>query len=143
MSWISEVRAEIGNLDISKKNLQKFAFTIGIVLLLITLWLTFKDLSLLVRNFLGILGVLLLLSGLIFPKGLTIIYKIWMTLAFAIGWWISRFLLVLFFFVIITPIGIIARLSGKKFMDIDMKKKKDSYWVNQDRVKNINYEKMY
>ncbi len=143
MSWISEVRAEIANLDVSKKNLQKFAFTIGIVLLLITLWLTFKDLSLLVRNFLGILGVVLLLSGLVFPKGLTIIYKIWMTLAIAIGWWISRFLLVLFFFVIITPVGIIARLSGKKFMDIDMRKKKDTYWVNQDRVKKINYEKMY
>jgi hypothetical protein len=143
MSWINEVRAEMSRLDVSKRNLQKFAFTIGCVLLLITLWLTFKDLSLNIRNFLGIFGILLLLAGLIFPKSLTVIFKIWMILALAIGWWISRFLLVLLFFTVITPMGILARLSGKKFMDIDMRKKKDSYWINKDRKRDINYKKMY
>lgn len=143
MSWISEVRAEIKRLDVSRKNLKKFALTIGFVLLLITLWLTLKDLSLNVRNFLGAIGILFLLAGLIFPKSLTVIYKIWMTLALAVGWWISRFLLVLFFYIVITPVGFIARLSGKRFMDIDMRKKKDSYWVNKDRKKEINYQKMY
>jgi hypothetical protein len=66
-----------------------------------------------------------------------------MILALAIGWWISRFLLVLLFFTVITPMGILARLSGKKFMDIDMRKKKDSYWINKDRKRDINYKKMY
>ena len=61
---------------------------------------------------------MLLLGGLLNPKALERVYAVWMGIAFALGWVVSRAILILLFYFVITPIGIVARLSGKKFIDI-------------------------
>jgi hypothetical protein len=39
--------------------------------------------------------------------------------------------------------GILARLFGKEFMDLNMKKKKDSYWIKKGGTQAPHYDKMY
>lgn len=41
------------------------------------------------------------------------------------------------------PIGLVARLLGKEFLDIEMKKERESYWIKRDMGKKTDYEKMY
>jgi CBS domain containing-hemolysin-like protein len=143
MSWISDVHDEIKNLDISTKSLRKFGLSVGAVFCLLALWMFLRNRFPLALTILGIVGVLLIVMGLIVPKALNEIYRVWMGMAFAIGWVVSRILLSMVFFLVITPIGFIARLFGKEFMDIETNRANDSYWVRRNKSKKINYEKMY
>ena len=49
-----------------------------------------------------------------------------MGIAFAIGWIVSRAILILLFYFVVTPIGIIARFFGKKFIDISFLRSSES-----------------
>jgi len=143
MSWISDVHDEIKNLDISRKSLRKFGLSVGAVFCLLALWMFLKNHSPLAVTILGIVGVFLMFMGLLVPKALKEIYKVWMGIAFAIGWVVSRVLLAIVFFLVITPIGFIANLFGNEFMDIKKKTVRDTYWMRRNKNKKINYEKMY
>lgn len=52
-------------------------------------------------------------TGLFKPALLSMLYRVWMSLAAALGWLNTRILLGIVFFVIMVPIGLIMRLAGK------------------------------
>ena len=143
MSWISDVKAEIQKLDLSNKSLRKFGLLVGTVLLLITFWMIYKNYLPTYRYVFGSIGLLLILLGVSFPAALKVIYKPWMGIAFAIGWIVSRLLITIIFTVVLIPIGLIMRIIGKETLDINMKKKQETYWIKKDNSKQFNYEKMY
>jgi hypothetical protein len=58
------------------------------------------------------LGALLILFGLLWPRGLVVPNKAWMLLAEGLSWVTTRIILGLVFFLVVTPIGVIKRLSG-------------------------------
>jgi len=142
MSWISDVKDELKTLEISKKILRKFGVMVGGIFLLIGFWIYYSS-----QNFVGLIflfiGTMLLVSGLIFTTTLSLVYKVWMGLAFALGWLMSRILLTILFYFVITPIGLLAKLVGKDFLDINYKMKKESYWIIQPEGKKADYTKMY
>ena len=88
-------------------------------------------------------GLMLLLGGLLTPRLLEGVYTVWMGIAFGLGWVVSRAILVLLFYLVITPIGMLARLLGKKFIDITFPQAGESYWISRQNSKKINYEKMF
>mgnify|MGYP003330419467 CR=1 FL=1 len=75
--------------------------------------------------------------GLIIPIILKPIYIVWMVFAVVLGWFMTRVILSLLFYVIITPIGLIMRAFGKDFLDIKKQALKGSYWNQRDS----NFEK--
>ena len=141
MSWTKDVKDELKALDISTKALRKFGLLVGGIFLLIGIWIYYSS-----QSFIGIIfisvGALLLIFGLLFPNSLSGVYKIWMGLAFALGWIMSRVLLIILFYGVITTIGFIARIFGKKFIDLKFKDGKNSYWIKKPDS-NIDYSKMY
>lgn len=142
MSWIKDVAHELKTLDISRKNLIKFGMLIGGIFLLLSLFFMYKQILVNLRIAFLIIGAYLFIGGIIFPEKLKTVYKIWMGLAFALGWIVSRFILTILFIFVMTPIGIIAKLFGKNFLDLKWKDGKDSYWIEKEH-KHIDYEKMY
>lgn len=142
MSWIKDVKEELKALDISKKSLRNFGLLVGGVFLLIGFWFYYSS-----QSFIGIIfvsiGALLLLFGLVSPNSLSQVYKIWMGLAFALGWLMSRILISILFYFVITPIGFVAKIVGKDFLDINYKMKKDSYWIIRPTDKKVDYTKMF
>lgn len=143
MSWIEDVRSELKDLDVSQKSLRKFAFLVGIIVLVISFWLSLRYFSPFIYYFLGIIGILLIVMGVFFSPRVKGIYKLWMGMAFAIGWLVSRILLMAIFYLVIMPVGLLARILGKEFLDKKMRIRKDSYWVKRDIGRKANYEKMY
>lgn len=141
MSWTKDVKDELKALDISTKALRKFGLLVGGIFLLIGIWIYYSS-----QSFIGIIfisvGALLLIFGLLFPNSLSGVYKIWMGLAFALGWIVSRILLTILFYFGITLIGSIAKIVGKRFLDVKFKDGKNSYWVVRDDSK-VDYTKMY
>jgi hypothetical protein len=61
---------------------------------------------------LGAVGVTLLALSWLAPRALAVPSRIWWRFAEALGWVNMRVLLTLFFFVVLTPLGLLARLFG-------------------------------
>ena len=142
MSWIKDVKEELKALDISKKSLRNFGLLVGGIFFLLGFWIYYRSQSPLGIVFFAI-GTLLLLFGLVSPNSLSQVFKIWMGLAFALGWLMSRVLLTILFYFVITPIGFVAKVVGKDFLDINYKIKRKSYWIIRPIDKKVDYTKMF
>mgnify|MGYP001430731546 CR=1 FL=1 len=134
---------EIRNIKSGKKELRNFGSTIGIVLLLIAGVLFYKNNNLFI-SFAYIAGVFIVL-GFLFPQLLKPIYFIWMIFAVVIGWIMTRLILSVLFFVIISIIRLIAGIFGKSFLELNISKDSKSYWNHRfsDVEMNQDYEKQF
>ncbi len=137
------LKEEIKNIKDDKTTLRKFGLTVGTVLLLvgIMLYLTDKPSSVVF----GGVGILLILFGLILPSILKPLNKIWMILALIMGWLMSRVILTILFYLVLTPIGITAKIFGKKFLNLKIDKEAKSYWNKRDKTvtEKIDYERQF
>jgi hypothetical protein len=143
MGWINDTRDEINRLDRSRKALRKFGLIVGPFFLLLAGWLWFKSWGPAYVGIMGGAGFALVVAGVLFPQILSGIYRWWMGLAFAMGWVMSRVMLIILFYVVVVPTGIIARLAHKHFMAVDFKSKKETYWIPRSDAHRDNYEKIY
>ncbi len=109
-----------------KKELRKFGLVMAAPLALLGAWFTYKN-SPANLYFFAAAGTFLL-AALAFPLVLAPVEKVWMRFAELLGAVMTRVILSLTFFVVITPLGLMLRLIGKDFLDIDWKKKRESYW---------------
>ena len=132
----------ISEIKSTKKEIRNFGITFGLILLVIGAILLWKDnTSYLVFI---IIGLVLLGISLAIPIILKPIYIIWMIFATIMGWLMTRFILSLLFYGLITPISLIARLMGKKFIYLRWDKINNSYWnYRSNKVQNVDYEKQY
>ena len=125
---------EIKNINSSVKELRKFGITVGLVLIIIgflfqTLWESYNTYIVL-----GSVGAILLLHGILFPKILLPLHKIWMTLAVILGFIMTRVILTVLFYFVVTLVGVIAKVSGKDFLDRKIDRNKESYWHKREKT---------
>ena len=133
---------EINSIKSSRKDLKNFGFTIGFILIVIGVFLFVKEKDLFIYFF--SIGSILIILGGIAPVILKPFYKIWMIFAVIIGWIMTRVILSVLFFSIITTIGIFTRLIGKDFLNLKSKNN-ESYWNirNKEYELNQDYEKQF
>jgi len=60
------------------------------------------------------------------------LFRLWMKLGEGLSWVMTRVILSIFFYVILTPFGLLVRLLGKELLDLEWHDGKPSYWI--DRV---------
>jgi hypothetical protein len=82
-------------------------------------------------------GLIIFISTLILPKLARIIYVVMVALAFPIGMVLSFVLMALFYYLILTPIGLVFRLMGRDLLDLKYKKTAESYWVKRRPPQNL------
>ncbi len=117
---------EIKNIKSNKRDVRKFAITVGLLLLMISGFLFWKDKA----SFQPILiiGIILLASGLAVPTILKPVYWVWMVFATILGWVMTRVILSVVFLLVFTPIGLISRLLGKHFLELNWDNSRNTYW---------------
>jgi hypothetical protein len=71
-------------------------------------------------------------AGLLFPSVLRVPHRLWMQFAGVLGWVNTRVLLSLFFFVVLTPVGLIMRLFGRDPLARRMSKESVTYWEKRE-----------
>jgi hypothetical protein len=74
-------------------------------------------------------GLLLGGGGLLRPKAILIVYRVWMALAYPIGFVLSNLILGTVYYVVITLTGIVMRTIGWDPMARRIDKSATSYWV--------------
>ena len=57
-----------------------------------------------------------------------LLFKGWMAFANVLAWVNTRILLVLFFFVVITPVAVVMRLFGKDLLSQRLEPGTETYW---------------
>jgi hypothetical protein len=76
-----------------------------------------------------ILGGLLMGLALAWPRSLTQVYRLWMTVGEALGWLNTRIILGVLFYTLFTPMGLFMRLRGKDPMRRTLAPEVESYRV--------------
>ncbi len=134
---------KIKNIKSDKSEWKKFGMTMGVILTLIGLFMFWK------RNdyfaYVFLLGALFFISGLFLPSLLKPVFKVWMALSVVMGYMMTRIIMVIIFYLIVTPIGFIASLTGKKFLDMKIDKSVNSYWIVKEKTQKTqnDYEKQF
>ena len=133
---------ELNSIKSNRKDLKSFGVAIGFILLVIGAFLFFREKDSVIYFF--SIGLLFIGLGVIFPAALKPMHKIWMTFAIVIGWIMTRVILSVLFFSIITFIGLFTRLLGKDFLNLKSKSN-ESYWNvrNKEHELNQDYEKQF
>jgi len=58
-------------------------------------------------------------------------FRLWMRFASGLSWVMTRVILSLFFYVFLTPYGMLSRLFRKDPLDLDWRRRKGSYWIDK------------
>ncbi len=128
-TWAGVIAEELAGVRSGRRDLRKFGITMFVAIAALGalfLWRGRGD----VRWFFGIAAAFLVL-GLAAPAALRPVQRIWMAFAISFGWVMTRVILVIVFYIGITPIAFIARLVGKRFLDLGFEPDRDSYWVER------------
>ena len=120
------IREELKQLDTNARALRKFGWVVGGVFLLLGGWFLFRHKP--VGPYFAGAGGLLVALGAVIPQALRHVYLGWMALAFTLGFIVTTVVLTLFFFLVVTPVGLIARCLGKDFLSQKLDPRSKSYW---------------
>ena len=124
---------EIRNIKSETSDLKKFGLLIGAILFLGSLYLLWKQQhNYAVAGF--ILGVVFAALAFVGPVVLKPLQRAWMAMAVVMGFVMSRIIVAVIFYGMVTPIGLAGRLAGKKFLDLKMDKAVQSYWIRRDHA---------
>lgn len=110
------------------KHLRSFGLIVGGIFAVIGVWPTVWHGQPL-RLWSLIPGGLLLVLALAWPRSLTHVYRLWMTVGEVLGWINTRLILGGIFYLLFTPIGVGMRLRGKDPMRRTLAPEAESYRV--------------
>jgi hypothetical protein len=120
------LREEIRSIPSSRRDLRNFGLVVGAGFIIIGAILLWREKA--PWPYFGGIGLALAVGGILFPTFLKPLQRGWMTLAVIMGWFMTRVILCILFFFVVTPIALIARIAGKRFMDTLPAPGSESLW---------------
>ena len=131
MSILQEIR----ELPAEPRDLRKFSLTVGVAFVVLWAALAYvvpyllgkgRDLPILWQ-----IGVGLAILGSLAPVVVKPLFYAWMTMALALGFVMTRVLLTIFFFLVLTPVALIFRLIGRDALHRKLDRDAPSYWIKK------------
>jgi len=134
---------EIKNIKGDKSDWRKFGITMGIILAVMGFYLLWKG-----KNYVEYvfpLAAAFFILGLVIPYALKPVYKAWMVMSVIMGFIMTRVIMVFIFYMIVTPVGFVASIIGKNFLDMKIDKTAKSYWMVREMVRKekSDYERQF
>ncbi len=124
---------EIKEIDTSKKALRSFGWVVGGVLLVIAAVVWWRN-DFAVTTAVAVLGGIggaLVVLGLTVPVVLKPVYRVWMALAVVLGFIMTRVILSVVYYLVVTPIGLVMRLFDKDPIHRRIDPEASSYWIEK------------
>jgi hypothetical protein len=127
--------------EAAKQN-RKFGYTVAIALLVLASFRIF------IRHQQGwwaafAIAIILLLLALVKPSVLDLLRLIWDKIGHVLGTINTYVLLTLFYFVILSPLGLMMRLFGKDILKLKWLKNKNTYWEDASTKAANNMENQF
>jgi Saxitoxin biosynthesis operon protein SxtJ len=123
---------------------REFGLIVGGVFVLLSVWWLYRGKFSNASHITLPLGSLLILLGLVWPAALVWPNRAWTLLAEGLSFVTTRIILGIVFFLVLTPIGVVKRLSGWDPLD-RRSGRRPSYWrpYSERQRDTRHYEKMY
>ena len=118
------------NKNIKISSNRSFGLVFFAFFLIISLWPLINDAE--IRIWSLIISIIFLLLGLFNSKILTPLNKLWFKFGIILGKFVAPIVMGIVFFLVVTPTGIIMRLTGKNLLGLKKDIKKDTYWIKKN-----------
>ena len=130
--------------ETTKKDLRQFGLVLALILGLIG-YLQLRKGHVNVYPWLCYAGGMSLIFGILLPGVLKPVFIVFTHVAHAIGWFNTRVILILVYYLILTPIGLLMRVFGKDILDQRLDGDASSYWIKRSRSRadKISLEKQF
>src|SRR5712691_6208446 len=132
MHWLKE---EFLRIDRSAKALGRFGFILGGMSILFGLLLLARHRS---ENLTAlssqVVGAVLIVVAFVVPNALKYLHAAWIGLSLLIGWVVTRVILTIVFFLVVTPIGLLQRLAGRSPLELHFRTAIQSYWQPRKKL---------
>ena len=115
----------------SKENNKGFGILFFIVFLLVGLWPLLKGDS--PRIYFFPIAVLFLILGLINSKILTPLNRSWIKFGELLGTIIAPIVMGLVYFIVLTPLSFLIRITGKDLLNVKFSNKVKTYWIKRSK----------
>lgn len=117
---------DLRQLPDDQRSLRRFGIVVGLAVAVIgaLLWYLGKPYG---NEIMYVGGFVLWLAGFV-PRILKPLHWLWMGLALVLGWVMTRVLLTLVFYLVITPFGLMRRLLGGSSMRNKSRDQKTTFW---------------
>jgi hypothetical protein len=131
----------IAECGMRNRELRKFGWTVGGVLLALAGLLRWSAPTrhVLAGEILAAAGTVLVALGMAYPAALREIRAGWLMLAYALGWVNTRLLLALFYYGIVSPVGLVMRLFGRDPLERKWSSDQPSYWIRREEQRPPNH----
>lgn len=125
------------------KEFRKFGVSVGSFLLVLGLIFAFIPFD--HATFPIVAGCTFLLFGFLFPVLLKPFYIIWMSFGAIMGFFVTFLLLILLYYLVFTPVGIVLRILNVKLLEQNIEPNAESYWkMRQEKTYDpVRSEKQY
>jgi hypothetical protein len=113
-----------------RKEARKFGLVLGGAALLYAGWSAYHGRS----EAAGVgaaIGVVVLALAFVAQAAWLWVFRRWMKAAEAISFVMTRLILGVFFFLVLTPVALFLRVAGKRPLDLTWKDGKASYWIDK------------
>ena len=117
----------------SKENNKGFGILFFIVFLLVGLWPLLKGDN--PRIYFFPIAVLFLILGIMNAKILTPLNRSWIKFGEILGKVIAPIVMAIVYFVVLTPLSFLIRISGKDLLKVKFSSKINTYWIK--RIKDL------
>lgn len=143
MNFFKDIYKELKSIDYSRDKLKNFGLLVGGILLIFYLVLFYYYHKNLI--WLLVLSCILIFVGFLCPKLLKYLYAVWMGFAVIIGAFVSKIIFIFLFYLFLTPIGLLARLLGKDFLNQKIDNNKNTYWIKcgKKQIDIKDFEQLY
>ena len=89
-------------------------------------------------------GVAVEACVLLAPRAALWLYRAWMALAFVLGWTVGPILMGALYYLVVTPIGLVLRATGRDPLGGRRKKPGESYWAPLEHRTDVrSYERQF
>lgn len=119
--------------DITIKDLRQFAIVLGMILWVFGCIHLLNGRTNVYPWFFGFGGMSLLL-GMFLPKAVKPVFIVFTKVAHLLGWFNTRVILILVYYMLLTPIGIIMKIFRKDNLRNKIDKEAESYWLKRENT---------
>jgi hypothetical protein len=85
----------------------------------------------------AVVAIVVGMVGLVKPLFVKRVFVTWMILAFPMGWFVSQVMLLVMYYVFLTPVALVFRLMGRDLLMRKRQPKRASYWVPKQTPRDV------
>jgi hypothetical protein len=95
--------------------------------------------------YVAVVAVTVIIVAFLIPYLLKPLFVFFTYVGFVMGWVMTRLILIILFYLVLTPVSLTAKLLGKSFLALKTDQSRESYWedISQERHERIEYERQF